>query len=156
MTLKSFLHDGNEIADAKILVCVKSIGCKKTITTKKGANLELLEVAIFDDTADSILKLWGAVTGTAKDWRASKTVLLISRPGIKFEYNGKGSLGLSPASMVDVEPAFVDAEWLREYAAKAHRAESMRQDWPEGVFDVDEATNGTCRILFTIADVDEW
>lgn len=156
ITLKSFLDGGNEIANAKILVCVKSIGAKKTIMTKKGFELELLEVIIFDDTGDSVLKLWNGVTATAKDWKASRTILLISRPGFRFEGKGKGSLGLTPSTMVDVDPEFTDAAWLKRFAAKAHKANSMKQEWPEGVFNAGEAMDGNCRVLFTIADVDEW
>jgi hypothetical protein len=156
MTLKSFIQGGNEVESCKILVCVKSIGAKKTITTKNGAELELLELVVFDDTADIIMKLWGAMIVTAKEWKASETILLISSPGFRVEYSGKGSVGLTHSTLVDINPDFVDAHWLLKYATTAHKVESTKQDFPDGIFDKEATLNARYRPLFTIADVDEW
>jgi hypothetical protein len=154
MTLRSFIDGGNEIRDKKILVCVKSIGSRKTITNKKGVQLELTEVNLFDNTADIVLKLWGDMGLSSKDWRPSGTILLFSNPSFRLEYRG-ASIGVSHATMVDVDPEFSDAEWLRKYAASQNKKESVDQTFPEDIWDVDAAVTGKVRVLFTIADIDE-
>jgi hypothetical protein len=155
MTLKSFIDGGNEIPESKILVCVRSIGAKKTVTRADGAKVALLEVAVFDETAEIVLKLWGDTALSARDWNPSSTILLFSSPGFRAEPHGHGSLGLTHSTFVDVDPDFADAKWLRNYAASLRRKKSVKQEFPEGIWDLDTAVNGIYRALFTIADVDE-
>jgi hypothetical protein len=154
MTVKSFLDGGNEILGAKILVCVKSINPQKTITTKKGLISVLTEVVLFDDTSSITLKLWGDLGLSAKDWKPSETILLIFHPSYRTEFRGGISIGLTQSSMVDIDPEFPDAKWLRRYAAELSRAESVCQKFPEGFWDVDAAVNGSLRVFFNIADID--
>jgi hypothetical protein len=156
MTLKSFIDGGYEIKDSKILGCVKSIGPTKKFTSKKGVISDLTEIVVFDDTADVVLKLWGSYRLSAREWTPSRTILLFSNPTFRLEHRGGCSLGVSHATMVDLEPGFPDADWLRKYAASLNMKESMDQTFPTDLWDVGLAMSNAKRILFTIADVDEW
>jgi hypothetical protein len=160
MTMKSFIDGGYEIKDRKVLGCVKSIGPTKKVTSKKGKISDLTEVIIFDETTDIVLKLWGSYYLSAKEWIPSKTILLFSNPTFRLEYRGGCSLGVAHATMVDLDPEFPDAGWLRKYAASLNKKESVDQTFPNDLWDVgrdiDLAMLDDKRILFTIADVDEW
>ncbi len=153
--MKSFIEGGNEIRGGKVLVCVKSVGSKRTITTLKGATLELTEVVVFDDTADIVLKLWGDMGLSARDWKPSCTVLLFSNPGFRFEIRRGGSLWLNLSTMVDVEPEFPNAAWLRKYARTLAKKESVDQTFPADLWDLETAQNAKDAALFTLADIDE-
>jgi len=160
MTLKSFIDGGHEIKDSKVLGCVKSIGPTKKITSEKGITSDLTEVTIFDDTAEIVLKLWGTYGLSAREWTPSRTILLLSNPTFRLERRGGCSLGISYATMVDLGPDFPDADWLGKYAADLNKKESVDQTFPTDLWDVEQdvapAISGDKRILFTIADVDEW
>jgi hypothetical protein len=154
MNLKQYIDGAYETKDCRLLVCVKSIGPRRKITNKKGGVNELTQVALFDDTAETVLKLWGEQGLSARDWKPSKTILLFSNPTFRNEARGC-SLGLSHATMVDVDPDFPDADYVRKYAAKLNKKESVDQTFPEDLWDVNAALTVADRILFTIADVDE-
>jgi hypothetical protein len=162
MTLDSYLgsggHDG--VIGAKILVCVKSIGAKKRISRKTGGESDLAEVKLFDNTGDIRWTLWGEIIESAKDWQPGKTILLISNPGYRVEmYSGKGSVGIQQGTMVDVDPEFPDAEWLRKFALGLTKKESLCAEFPEELFDedvVEGAEYGVNRIMFRLAEIDDW
>lgn len=67
-------------------------------------------------------------------------------------------MAVAHQTMIDVEPDFPDAEWLRKYAAGLMKKESLSSSvvWPEGVWDVDAAEYGVVRMLFTLAELDRW
>jgi hypothetical protein len=157
MTLKSFIEGGHEVGNCKVLLYVKSIGRKKNITSKKsGQAMELLEVTLMDDTGEIVLKLWRELAASAKVWEAGKTILLFSSPVLKDElWRRKATLAVGSKTMVDVEPSFQDAEWLRKWARNLKRRECVKQDIPEDVWDVESAEGGVLRVLFTLADVDD-
>jgi hypothetical protein len=115
---------------------------------------DLTEVILFDDTADIVLKLWGDLGLSAREWKPNVTILLISSPSFRMEYRGRESVGLTHSSMVDVDPEFPGAEWLRKYAAQLNKRESLDEVVPEGVWDLEDALFGRERVLYTIADVD--
>jgi hypothetical protein len=157
MTLNSYAGSGHDgVPGAKILVCIKSIGARKRITTKKGAERDLAEVLIFDHTAELRWTLWGEIIESAKDWKPGKTVLLISNPGYRAEYLGKGCVSIQHSTMIDVDPDFPDAHWLRKYAEGLTKKESLCLEFPDGVWDVDAAEHGVSRNLYTLAGIDEW
>ena len=61
--------------------------------------------------------------------------------------------------MVDVDPDFPDAEWLRKYAVGLTKKESLCVEFPEDVFNeevVDGAEYGINRIMFRLAEIDDW
>jgi hypothetical protein len=58
--------------------------------------------------------------------------------------------------MVDVEPEGSDAEWLRKYAVGLTRKESLCLKVEEGRWDVEAAEYGVNRMLFTLAELDNW
>ncbi|KAL8734632.1 MAG: hypothetical protein Q9181_003132, partial [Wetmoreana brouardii] len=147
MTLKNYIEGGHEVADGKVLVCVKSI-----VTTKKGQVLDIVNVIIFDDTCEATLILCGRVTTSAAYWKSSYTILLLSNPSFR---NDKGPmLGLNADTQVDIDPCMTDAEWLRCFAQKLTASEAVNVPFPEGVFEVDAAINGDVRVLYTLAEID--
>ena len=158
MTLENYLGGGHDgVSGVKILVCVKSIGGHKKIHRKDtGVESELAEIVLFDHTGEVRLTVWNEVIESAKSWVAGVTVLLISNPGYRVSQYGKGSLGITSATMVDVEPEGADAEWLRRYAVGMTKKESLCLPFPEGVWDVEAAEYGLVRMLFTLAELDNW
>lgn len=153
MTLKQFINGGHEVRRKRLLACVKSIGARKSITTKKGSKTDLTEVVLFDDTAEILLKIWGDMGLSAREWVPSQTIILLSDPTFRLDFN-RPSVGIGSASMVDVDPHFPDAAWLRKYASRKNKKESMDQTIDEGVWDLESALGGE-KVYFTLAEVDE-
>jgi hypothetical protein len=160
MTLASYISGGHDgVLGVKLLVCVKRIGAKRRITKTKGGESELVEVLLFDHTAELRLTLWEGLIESSRKWQSGKTILLISSPSYRAAYNGKGCIGIQQSTMLDEDPEFPDAVWLKNYAARLVKRESVCQQFPDDIFteDVIEAAEyGINRILFRLADVDEW
>jgi hypothetical protein len=158
MAVKSYLDTGHDgVTGAKLLVCVKSIGSKKKISRKDGGGeYELADVVLFDHTGEVRLTVWNEIIESAKCWKAGETVLLISNPGYRVRGNGKGELGITACTMVDVEPEGQDADWLRQFAVGLTRKESLCFNVPEGVWDIEACEYGVTRMLFTLAGLDNW
>jgi len=142
------------------------------VTTKKGNEVEKADVNVFDDTASATLTLWGCTAPSAASWKASYTILLLSRPGFRNE--GRPEILLNADTHVDVDPLMTDAYWLRGLAEKLTKREHVNPPFPEGgknplspssptyrflkrtpVFDIEAATTSETRIKFTLADLDE-
>ncbi|KAE9375339.1 hypothetical protein N431DRAFT_542887 [Stipitochalara longipes BDJ] len=158
MTLNSYLSSGHDgvTGGAKILVCVKSIGGKKKISRKDGGGeSELADVMLFDHTGEVRLTVWNEMIESAKSWKPGETVLLISNPGYRVGFNGKGNLAIIGGTMVDVEPEGADAEWLRKLSAGLTKKESLcltvSEEW-----DVEACEYGVNRMLFTLVELDNW
>lgn len=147
-------HDG--VVGAKILVCVKSIGAKKKVQRKNGGECDLATILLVDHTGEMRWTIWQEMIDSAKDWQPGKTILLISNPGYKLEYSGKGSVGVLHSTMIDVDPDFPDADWLRKYVLGLTKKESLCVEFPEDIWDVEMAEYGPNVILFTLAEVDQW
>jgi len=159
MTLDSYLSSGHDgVTNAKILVCVKSIGAKRKITRKNGDESDVAELVLFDHTGEVKMTLWNDIIDSAKDWQPGKTILLISNPGFRVSMYGKekGSAHVLHQTMVDIDPEFPDAEWLRKYAVGLTKKESLCLEFPEDVWDVEAAEYGVVRMLFTLAELDKW
>lgn len=60
------------------------------------------------------------------------------------------------ATLVDVDPAFPDADWLRRWFIRQRCREAVNPPFPEGVFDYQAVKAGPVRCLFTIAELDEF
>jgi hypothetical protein len=158
MTLHSYLSSGHDgVSGAKVLMCVKSIGGKKKISRKDGGGeSELTDILLFDHTSEVKLTVWNEMIESVKSWKPGETVLLISNPGYRIGLNGKGNLGIIGSTMVDVEPEGSDAQWLREYAMGLTRKESLCLKVDEGRWDIKAAEYGVNRMLFTLAELDNW
>ncbi|KAK0659734.1 hypothetical protein QBC41DRAFT_384230 [Cercophora samala] len=161
MSLQAYInsgHDDNQ--DARILVCVFSVGPRLTVWSKdKQKDLELIEVRVFDETCNNcVLKLWEDKVRSAKSWVANQTILLITNPILKqsIRKNALVELGIGSSSMVEVDPAFPDADWLRHMAATRTRKESVHIPFPADTWDIEAAIQGPNRTLYTLADIDEY
>ncbi|KAF7914941.1 hypothetical protein BELL_0327g00060 [Botrytis elliptica] len=160
MTLEAYLTGGYDgVLDVKLLVCVKSIGAKKKIVKKDGGESDLIEVILFDHTGETKMKCWSDLIESVKEWIPGKTILLVSNPMHKLDYGGKGIICWGRNTMVDVEPEFADANWLRKWANGLMRKESIGVEFPSEVWgeeDIEEAIYGPRTALFGLRDVEEW
>ncbi|KAI1344803.1 hypothetical protein F5Y15DRAFT_421913 [Xylariaceae sp. FL0016] len=158
MTLKSFISSGFELSEGKILVCVRSIGPLRTIRTKKREEpLSLIEVGIFDDTENCLLKLWQDKVPSAKAWTPNKTILLISLPTCRVATyaNAPTEIGITYSTMICVDPEFPEADWLRKKLCNLSKRDEVPIRYPDGTWDIDAAMNGPRRTLYTIAQVED-
>ncbi|KAL8640312.1 MAG: hypothetical protein Q9228_002753 [Teloschistes exilis] len=130
MTLKNYFDGGHEVIGSKILLCVKSIGSRKQVTTKKGIELELLNVIVFDDTQDAMLSLCGGLTASAASWETGHTLLLLSNPDFRIEK--RLILCVNFVTQVDVDPDMKDAHWLRAFAKRLNMKEAINVPFPDG------------------------
>lgn len=108
---------------------------KFLVLTKKGKEAEKVDVNVFDDTADAKLTLWGSVCPSSAYWKASYTILLITRPGLYSE--GKPLLSLNTDTYVDVDPLMTDAYWLRGHAQRLTKREHVNPPFPKGSMCID-------------------
>ena len=145
MTLKSFVDGGAEVLGAKILLCVKSIGGRKTcnvplihikldadkfeVTTKKGHQVENVTIGVFDDTLDATLQLWNSAAASASSWKPSNTILLLSNPGLKAQ--GKPTITVGQKTYVEVDPFIADAFWLRNFGQSLTKREHVNPPFPK-------------------------
>ena len=148
MTLRSFIEGGYDVVDAKILVCEepgtqekrfhipntcfkKQVGSwKHSVITKSGEQKELVNVIVFDHTADADLTLWGLAFSSSVDpWQPSRTVLLISGPA--FNAGRRPSIALRPHTFVDIDPNTNDAGWLRKFAQRLTKREHVNPPVPK-------------------------
>ncbi|XXH03724.1 hypothetical protein Hte_010130 [Hypoxylon texense] len=155
MTLKAFLATGYDTGEGKVLVCVRCVGLRRTIRSKRHqGTVDMIEVDVFDDTAVSVLKLWEDKVASAKTWVPNQTILLISKPTYKM-YGKVPEIGIRYNSMVDVDPQFPDADWLRNRAKTLTKRESISIPFPSDTWDIGVAIHGPGRTLFTIADIED-
>ena len=140
-----------------------------TVTTKAGFQAQKVDVNVFDDTSEATLTLWGRVTSSARSWKVSHTILLLTNPG--FKEDRRATISLTTRTHVDVDPCMVDAVWLRGFAKRLTMREHANQPFPEKgkegrlnqkcpkanvpVFDIEAAKSSEVRLLFTLADIDE-
>ncbi|KAK9426161.1 hypothetical protein SUNI508_12522 [Seiridium unicorne] len=162
MSLKSFLSSGFDMGEGKILVCVRSVGPRKTIQPRRREGpLDLVEVGICDETATSVLKLWGDHVPTSKSFVPNHTILLISHPICKTagQQVGKSQssteVSIGYSSMVHLNPIFAEAAWLRKKITDISKKESVLVSFPCEVWDNEVSLNHAARELFTISEVDE-
>jgi hypothetical protein len=157
MSLDSWVNGGHDVGGSKILVCVRSIGRKKHFEKKDGGTCELIDMMVFDHTASISLTIWNRMIDGIADWQPGNTILLISNPAYKQAYEGKqGNISILHQTLIDVNPAFSDADWLRKYAVGLTKKESLCLEFPEDTWDIEAAEYGVCRNLFTIAELDRW
>ncbi|KAF2489649.1 hypothetical protein BU16DRAFT_575344 [Lophium mytilinum] len=153
MTLQNFINGGYDVADGKILVCVKSIGARTKVENKRGTT-ERINVGLFDDTAEATLTLWGSTTASAAPWQPSHTVLLITNPGWRIDR--RAWISVTANTHVDVDPSITDAIWLRSFAQRLTKRDHVNPPFPEGFFDTEAAESSQVRILYRLADIDEF
>ncbi|KAF2725848.1 hypothetical protein K431DRAFT_259573 [Polychaeton citri CBS 116435] len=174
MTLQNFIDGGYDVHDARILVVVKSIGARKTLTRQDGTKTSSVMVRVHDDTANATLGLYGTSSmspfalnepfndadrpfegdTSSHPWRPDQTVLMLQSSGWSL---GRGLfLKLQSSTIVDTDPEVTDAHWLRKWAVRKKSREAINPPFPNGVFDLDALKHGMVRALFTIAELDDF
>ncbi|KAI3325947.1 hypothetical protein HD806DRAFT_552338 [Xylariaceae sp. AK1471] len=157
MTLKSFLTSGYDLGQAKILVCVRNVGPRQTIFPKnREGTLGLVEVVVYDDTASCILKLWEDKIPSANLWVPNQTVLLISQPWclVNDRIDHQAKIGITINSIVNVDPEFPEAAWLRTKMQDMAKKENSIILFPADTWDLQLAIHGPGRTLYTLAEVE--
>ena len=102
------------------------------------------------DTAETT----DATVKSNASWKAGETVLLLEAPGWKI---GRGTyLSLTTTTIVDVNPAISDADWLRRWASRQKVREAINPPFPEGIFDLNALITSPLRCLYTFGDLDEF
>lgn len=163
---------GSEVR--RTTLTLSAIADHETVERKDGSSTENINIKVHDDTAGATFGLWGtpalSPTGgfpatdtaettdvTAKSgapWKAGETVLLLEAPGWKI---GRGTyLSLTTTTIVDVDPAISDADWLRRWASRQKVREAINPPFPEGVFDLNALITSPLRCLYTFGDLDEF
>lgn len=158
MTFENFLSTGYSFTDGKFLVCVGSIGPRKSISLRKNSGtVDMTEVRVFYDTAATVLKLWEGKVASAKIWQPNLTILLVSRSTSRTSDRpgpvAVSEVGLGRNSTVEVEPCFRDAEWLRGRASARREGQRVLTLFPESEFACNDPASS--RVLFTLAVVDD-
>ncbi|KAL0778022.1 hypothetical protein CaCOL14_005675 [Colletotrichum acutatum] len=162
MTLCQYLKTGHETTWARIVVCVKSIGSRKRVKSRdKVREWELLEITVWDDTASCVLTLWEDKANSARFWKPNETMLLFTSPKFVPPSDNKSgplsaSIGLDHNTLIDVDPDFQDANWLRQWVKKRVKKESIYVPFPKDIWNAEEAVHGLIRALFTLAEVDDF
>ncbi|KAK1983259.1 hypothetical protein LZ30DRAFT_748764 [Colletotrichum cereale] len=162
MTLGQYLKTGHDTRGARVIVCIKGFGARKRIVMQQRTKeAELFEVSVCDDTASCVLTLWEDKTSSAKLWKPNETVLLLTNPKFVPPRDTKtiptsAGISLSYNTLVDVDPDFQDANWLREWITNRFKKEAVFLPFPEGVWNAEVAVHGPVRPLFTLAEVDEF
>jgi hypothetical protein len=168
------LVKGSEVSYTCALFKLVLTSDHQTVERKDGSSTENINIQVHDDTAGATFGLWGTpalsptggfptteasetTDGTAKGtvpWKAGETVLLLEAPGWKI---GRGTyLSLTITTIVDVDPAISDADWLRRWASRQKVREAINPPFPEGVFDRNALITGPLRCLYTLGDLDEF
>ncbi|KAL2877358.1 hypothetical protein SGCOL_007297 [Colletotrichum sp. CLE4] len=162
MTLCQYLKTGHDTAGARIIVCVKSIGSRKRVVTKdRSRELELLEITVWDDTARCVLTLWEDKANSARFWKPNETMLLFTSPKLVAPRDNKSaptnaSIGLGRNTLIDVDPDFQDAKWIRQWVVKRVKKESVYMQFPRDIWNAEGAVHGPVQALFTMAEVDDF
>ncbi|GJC79429.1 hypothetical protein ColLi_02267 [Colletotrichum liriopes] len=162
MTLGQYLKTGHDTRGARIIVCIKGIGARKRIIMQERTKeAELVEVSVYDDTASCVLTLWEDKANSAKLWKPNETILLLTSPKFvppqdKEQMPSSARISLNYNTLVDVDPNFHDANWLREWVTNRVKKEGVYVPFPEGIWNREEAIHGPVRPLFTLAEVDDF
>ncbi|KAH8893193.1 hypothetical protein GQ53DRAFT_821914 [Thozetella sp. PMI_491] len=157
MTLKDYLAPKREglTSEARIVVCVRSIGPRKAVHTKDQRDRDLVKVTVFDETVPTCnLNLWEDQTVALRAWVPDDTVLLLTNPKVKTRGSATAELGIGVKSWVEVNPEFPDAEWLRRMASDRKKREAGFLPFPTLVWGSASVVDSS-RTLFTIADLDQ-
>ncbi|KAI9834324.1 MAG: hypothetical protein M1826_004250 [Phylliscum demangeonii] len=158
MNINELINGGHEVVNARIIVCVKSIGPRKKYTSKSNKVVQKVDVGVFDHTAEVTLTLWGIASRSVVVWKPSATILLLTRPRWNVRgggVGGNGTLVLTAATQVDVDPGVAEAAWLRAFAAQMTKRGGLVRRYPNEVYDMDAPLDEQDRVLFTLADVEE-
>ncbi|KAI9730849.1 MAG: hypothetical protein M1834_005567 [Cirrosporium novae-zelandiae] len=156
MTLKNFKEGGHEVPEVKVLVCIKSIGVKKTISTRNGTSFDKIDLLVFDDTSTATLSLYNDKIASSLSWQPSVTTLLITKPHSRMDFKEGIELSIKSYTRVDIDPDFVDAQWLRSYAQRLTKRQHINPPFQEGVFDLDQFEMAESKLLFRLSDIDSF
>lgn len=91
---------------------------------------ELVNVGVFDDTADASLTIWGNAMHSVNAWQPSSTMLLITNPTLRLDH--LPSISLAATTHVDVNPMIPDADYVRRFAQGLTKREHVNTPFPDG------------------------
>lgn len=98
---------------------------KREKHTTTAQNLELI---VFDDSLEVVLSLWDASVESARSWKPSETILLLTNPGFRDDKREK--IYIAQSTLVDVNPVMYDAKWLRDQAQNRAKRDHINPPFP--------------------------
>jgi len=114
----------------------------------------VVQVGLWDDSAEATLTLWDVATSSASGWKPSRTILLFTSPGCALGRE-KVTISLKADTLVDVDPDMPETTWLRRAAEGRSKRSHVNPPFPAAIFDASTLAVSDTRILFTLADVEE-
>ena len=165
MNIASFLaaEDGS-VGGRRLLACVGGIGpTQRFRPANRDVDVEFVDIDLHDETGSCVLRLWEDKINSTKHagfhWKPNETILLITNP-TRFEKKvGKQRTvysGIGNSTLVEINPVFSDADWLRRWVSSGVKRERVGIPVPVGIWDLKSVVGGPARTLFTIAEVDEF
>jgi len=101
------------------------------VRRKKGDGVsELVNIGVFDDTADVSLTLWGATLASVDPWQPSSTILLITNPSLRPDRIP--TISMVATTYVDIDPNIPDADYVRRYAQSLTKRDHVNPPFPKG------------------------
>jgi hypothetical protein len=91
---------------------------------------ELVNVGVFDDTADAGLTIWGTAMFSVNAWQPSSTMLLITNPTLRLDRHP--SISFAAITHVDIDPKIPDADYVRRFAQGLTKREHVNTPFPDG------------------------
>ncbi|ERF76910.1 hypothetical protein EPUS_02621 [Endocarpon pusillum Z07020] len=151
VSLTSFFDDkGDEVLNAKILVCVKAIGSMPTSTSKEGDPVRTLSVVICDESSEATLSISGPVVSSAILWKEHSTILLLSSPAKRLGHN----LTITARTLIEINPNVSEAEHLRKWIQRENCP--INEPFPVALFDIKAIAHAPIRLQFTLASLDSF
>ena len=177
MSLTSFFDDkGDEVLNAKILVCIKAVGSMPTCmfrpppspprlsselgllrlysldiaTSKEGDPVRTLSVVICDESSEATLSISGPVVSSAILWKEHSTILLLSSPAKRLGHN----LTITTRTLIEINPNVSEAEHLRKWIQRENCP--INEPFPVALFDIEAITQAPIRLQFTLASLDSF
>ncbi|KHJ32956.1 putative nucleic acid-binding protein [Erysiphe necator] len=157
--LDSYLNSGYDVKGIKILVVVKNITSSRKIKRKNGDEVdEVTNVGLMDNTAECSLTLWNDLIPSAHSWHPKETILLITDPGFNHQCSttnqNRGSLQILQNTMIEIDPTFENALWLRQWAKRKARQEAVTWESTENKWKFESSFCGETLRIFTLAELD--
>jgi hypothetical protein len=122
----------------------------QSVASTQGNTVTTINVGICDESAETILSIYGSLIPSAREWEQYETTLLISSPGTR---PGR-KLSVNARTLVEIDPDIAEAESLR----RRMKREScpINEHFPADIFDIESAIEATLRLQFTLATLDSF
>ncbi|KAF2137515.1 uncharacterized protein K452DRAFT_196077, partial [Aplosporella prunicola CBS 121167] len=138
MGLATFAEGGCEVRGARVLVCVKGIGARRTVMCKDTTTATTVACRVFDNTTSATLDLWDVSVDSTSTWEPHKTILLLTEPVCSRVNNTNVTIQLkiNNSTTIDIDPLLPDVRRLRSHAQHIQQIDSPAPPFPSNIFDM--------------------